>query len=136
MLSQEDNIEGQSQHLYWYAWVVEVFHIVVKYTSVGSQTSEWQTVQFLWIRWFGQDPSYIDGFKAHYLHCIGFVDNSTPGAFGFLDPQVIIHAIHLIPAYSHSRTNNLLAGPSIVHCFSQNNDNDKCSGYVLYYINM
>jgi hypothetical protein len=136
MLSQEDDIEGQSRHPYWYARVVGVFHTVVKYTGVGSRTSEWQTVQFLWIRWFGQDPSYVGGFKAHRLHRIGFVDNNAPGAFGFLDPQVIIRAVHLIPAYSHGRTNDLLAGPSIVRCSGQDNDDDECSDYVLYYINM
>ncbi|KAF8154663.1 hypothetical protein B0H34DRAFT_852408 [Crassisporium funariophilum] len=65
------------------------------------------------------EPScgYKLGWKACRRPHIGFVeDNDDPSAspaFGFIDPANVICAIHLIPAFHHSFTNDLL-GPSTI----------------------
>ena len=40
---------------------------------------------------------------------IGFVPDTDLLAFGFLDPSLVIHATHLIPAFNDGRTAGLLA---------------------------
>ena len=47
------------------------------------------------------------------LDRIGYVCEDDPsGAFGFLDPALVVRACHLIPAFAYGRTTSLL-GPSV-----------------------
>ena len=70
------------------------------------------------------------GFKARRLHQIGFLDSNDPGAFGFIDPQDLIRAIHLIPAFEARTTSGLLP-PSIARREDEGNED-----YQRYYVNM
>jgi hypothetical protein len=108
----------------------------VKYTGADGKSSDWTAVEFLWIRWFGRDSSAPSGFKARQFHRVGFLDNSEPGAFGFIDPQVVIRAMHLIPAFAHGHTDNLLVGPSIVWQHNVEDDDAQDTDYTYYYVNM
>ena len=133
VLSQEDEPEGggpSTCHLYWYTCVIAIYHAIVKYTRPRSLTNDWENIEFLWIRWFGQDFSAPGGFKTHWLHYIGFLDNGLPGAFGFLDPKVVLRAVHFIPAFAHGCHDDLL-GPSLVR-----NEKDEDEDYAYYYVNM
>lgn len=85
-------------------------------------------MDFLWVRWFGRDLTYKSGFKAKHLHRIGFVPQEDPLVFGFLDPQEIIRAVHLIPAYTHGRSPDAL-GPSLAR-HPRENDED----WNYYYV--
>jgi hypothetical protein len=57
-----------------------------------------------------------------------FVDSLDPEAFGFLDPGEVIRGVHIIPAFAHGRTSDLL-GPSISR---QPAENDK--DWLYYYV--
>jgi hypothetical protein len=83
----------------------------------------------LWVRWFGHDANYRSGFTARRLPRIGFFDGSEDRAFGFLDPNQVIRAAHLMPAFSQGRTQELL-GPSIAH-----NEKDE-EEWLKYYVGM
>lgn len=84
----------------------------------------------LWVRWFGHDLDAPGGFQTRHLHRVGFVDFEDPNAFGFLDPNVVIRVVHLIPAFACGRTSDLLL-PSLAR---KANEDDEDWRY--YYVNM
>lgn len=98
---------------YWYARVIGIFHADVRHTGPFSKHARPQRMEFLWVRWIGRDATYRSGFKAKRLPRVGFVPMDHEDPFGFLDPQLVIRAVHLMPAFAHGRTDELL-GPSIV----------------------
>ncbi|KAI0056177.1 hypothetical protein BV25DRAFT_1814475, partial [Artomyces pyxidatus] len=132
VLSCEDDDGTAKHHYYWYAHVIGVYHANIIYTGPGAKTTEPQRMEFLWVRWFGRDgPSrYKSSWKAQAPHRVGFVDAEAGGAFGFLNPNPVIRAVHLIPAFHYGRTRSLLP-PSIIRP-KADNDVD----YWFYYIGM
>ncbi|EJD46540.1 hypothetical protein AURDEDRAFT_44685, partial [Auricularia subglabra TFB-10046 SS5] len=107
LLSDED---GDNAHPFWYAKVLGIFHVDVSQESICPKPTR-QDVLF--VRWFGCDPEFAGGWKARRLDRIGFIPASDPDAFGFVDPAIVIRACHLIPAFAHGRTTDLL-GPSSI----------------------
>ena len=139
VLSHEDDGVGEDLHPYWYARVIGMFHAEVQHLLSNGCRSATKKIQFLWVRWFGRDISYSAGWKAHRLFRIGFVpddplDSNDPtcasGAFGFIDPAEVIRGVHLIPAFAHGKTSELLS-PSMVR---PKDDDDEDWQYL--YINM
>lgn len=61
----------------------------------------------LWIRWLGEDPEYTGGLASRRLERVGYVPEGD-GAFGFLDPAVVIRGAHLIPSFTFDKTRDLL----------------------------
>jgi hypothetical protein len=103
--SHEDDPQA---HLYWYARVLGVFHARVLHTGPRALNRSVQRVEFLWVRWFGAEPGYTAGFEQAKLPMIGFVPDSDPEAFGFLDPSLVIRGCHLLPVFVNGRTAQLL----------------------------
>jgi hypothetical protein len=127
-LSHEDDGEAGESHQYWYARVIGIFHADVRHTGPSSSSNDPMRMDFLWVRWFGRDLSYRAGWEARRLHRVGFVEGR--GAFGFLNPADVIRGVHMIPAFAHGTTSELL-GPSIVR---QPSDNDE--DWLYYYVGM
>ena len=93
VLANED--DGRSDpHPYWYARIIGIFHVNMKYRG-----GEAQRMDFLWVRWFGRDLAHRSGWRARRLPRIGLLDESEPDAYGFLDPNEVIRAVHLIPSF-------------------------------------
>lgn len=65
-------------------------------------------MEFLWVRWFTEEPGYRSGSSCARLPIIGFTPESKNGAFGFLDPSLVLRGCHLVPAFSRGRTSLLL----------------------------
>ncbi|KIL55572.1 hypothetical protein M378DRAFT_90703 [Amanita muscaria Koide BX008] len=131
LLSREDSPseDGLQFHPYWYARVIGIFHAHVVHTGPQSKSTLPQRMDFLWVRWFGRDDDYL-GWKSRQLLKIGFVDSETSGAFGFLDPALIIRGSFLEPAFAFGRTDELLP-PSIARQPSEGDEDWK-----YYYVNM
>jgi hypothetical protein len=129
VLSHESEDEPK-RHPFWYARILGVFHANIRHMGPRSQNPHVQKMEFLWVRWFGRDLDHRSGWKAKRLHRLGFVSSNDPAAFGFLNPQHVIRAVHLMPAFSYGRTKGLL-GPSIVR---QPHEGDE--DWVYYYIGM
>jgi hypothetical protein len=128
MVSNEDGEEG---HPYWYARVLDIFHARVLHVGKDSKSSEPQQMEFLLMRWFGCDTSRPVGWEARRLHRIGFVDaESNP--FGFIDPARILRAVHLIPAFAHLETTDLLGPSKVARRWCDSDDDD----WRYYYVNM
>ncbi|KAJ6490960.1 hypothetical protein C8R45DRAFT_195539 [Mycena sanguinolenta] len=132
VLSREDE-DGPNSHPYWYARVLGIFHADVRHVGTRSRTSRTVRMQFLWVRWFGRDLSHKSGWKAKRLDRLGFIpaigEDADDGAFGFLDPDLVIRAAHIIPAFRYGKTADLLR-KSIAR---RPEDEDK--DYVYYYVN-
>jgi len=126
VLSHEDI---ENAHPYWYARIIEIFHIDVRYSGpeIANQPKR---IDFLWVRWFARHTHTRCGWAVRRLPRVGFYPHSDPNAFGFLDPGDVIRAVHLIPAFCFSRTKELLP-PSIARRKSDNNED-----WDWYYVNM
>ena len=105
----------KDHHPFWYARVLGVFHARVLHVGPRSQNKSVQTMEFLWVRWFGLSQEYRTAkSKTTRLPQIGFVPDSDPSAFGFLDPSLVIRGCHLVPAFAHGRTSELLRAVNTV----------------------
>jgi hypothetical protein len=120
VLAHEDDNE-RDKHPFWYARVIGIFHVFVRHIGPKSTNRDTQRMDFLWVRWFGRDLKYQAGWKAKRLHRLGFLDSDDPFAFGFLDPKEVIRGSHLIPAFAHGRTADLLP-PSIARQPSEDDE--------------
>jgi hypothetical protein len=130
VLSPENDKENDDPHLYWYARILGIYHAHVCHVGPSSKSLEPKKMDFLFVRWFGRDADSRPGWKAKHLLCLGFVPGNDGSAFGFLDPNQIIRAVHLIPAFKWGRvTTKYLPRSPIAH-----GENDPDSDWQLYYV--
>ncbi|KAJ3713281.1 hypothetical protein C8R42DRAFT_563993, partial [Lentinula raphanica] len=107
VLSPEDE---EGAHPYWYARVLRIFRVQVISTHPRASTihSGPREMEVLWVRWLGVEPGFRSGPRYARLPKVGFVDETDPFAFGFLDPEHVIRGCHLMPSFSDERTTGLL----------------------------
>ncbi|KAJ3779376.1 hypothetical protein FB446DRAFT_796475 [Lentinula raphanica] len=120
------------KHPYWYARVLGIFHADVIRWDNGQV--EIEHMEFLWVRWMGAEPQYRWGRKVAKLPKIGFVAESDPYAFGFLDPALVIHACHLIPDFVTGRTSELLNTHQVTAARPVGETDDWGSFYVNIFV--
>lgn len=105
LLSSED--PSSKPHPYWYAQVLGIFHARVIFNDPESEvyTGESVLMEFLWIRWYGMDNTRRFGWKVKSLPRVGFIDPARDKSmdFGFLDPALVVRAVHLIPDETSGR---------------------------------
>lgn len=124
----EDNGED---HPYWYACVLGIYHANVGHRHASSYCTRTLRVNFLWVRWLTLDPSHRFGLSARRLPRLGFLKPEHAGQFGFLDPQHVVRAVHLIPAFTWGMTGNYLSRPSPLARSENSPDEEWC----YYYLN-
>ncbi|KAI0264767.1 hypothetical protein BC834DRAFT_970691 [Gloeopeniophorella convolvens] len=109
VLSPEDITNRTNpKHPYWYARVLGIFHAVVQHRQADGTVSPPRAIDFLWVRWFGINNDCPGGWSRKRLHRLSFIPGDEPGAFGFLDPEQVIRAVHLIPVFALGRTSERL----------------------------
>ncbi|KAG2337486.1 hypothetical protein BDR05DRAFT_895158 [Suillus weaverae] len=106
----------EARHPYWYMQIIWIFHVEVWNYDNASMTKPCQ-MNLLFVHWFSRDPTYKSGFSAKLLPRIGFLKGKDPCAFGFIDPNVIIQGIHLIPVFEHGQTDQLLTDSFVLALF-------------------
>ena len=100
---------GTNASPYWYARVIAVYHANVWTTNpLIEDRGLVKRMDFLFVRWFGEEPGYRHGFHEARLPKVGFVESSDDYAFGFLDPSHVVRGCHLLPAFHNGRTSQLL----------------------------
>ena len=97
MLSKED---GPNAHPFWYAQVLHAYQIPIINVISNTHDHSQKIMEVLWVCWLGMEPGYRWGFKEARLPKVGFVPDTDDQAFGFLDPSLVMHRCHLIPAFS------------------------------------
>ena len=127
---EDDDNEKMETHPYWYARVVGIFYVNVRHTGPTSRSTEVHRMEFLWVRWLALDSDHQGGFRTRRLHRVGFLSGDDPNAFGFLDPVLVVHAVHLIPAFTFGRTDEIM-GPSIVQ-----SEDDGDEDWSFLHVNM
>lgn len=132
LLSHEDPSDEVNTHPYWYARIVGIFHVEIVHHGPRSISSNKRRIDFVWVRWFGRDVSLKAGLAAKRLHRVGFLDAGGPAAFGFLDPAIVIRGVHMIPAFAHDQTAELLSPPRSVARLPLEEESD----WSFYYVNM
>jgi hypothetical protein len=109
---------------FWYARVIGVYHTRVQLAGQSTMTN----YDFLHVRWYKPDPTQTH--TRWRLPRVQFVDHrvNPSGAFGFLNPAVILRSVHIIPAFARGLA-ELLDGPSIARSGVEDL-NDWVSHYV------
>ena len=97
VLSRED---GPDAHPFWYAQVLRTFQIPIIHVALNARDRSQKIMEVLWVCWLGIEPGYCWGFKEARLPKVRFVPDTDDHAFGFLDPSLVMHRCHLIPAFS------------------------------------
>lgn len=76
------------------------------------------------------DTTYWARFEHKHLYQIQFTPCSDMDTFGFVNPDEIIRAAHIIPAFCHEATEDLLPGNSVAH------DNNEVDDWRYLYVNI
>ncbi|KAI0315118.1 hypothetical protein OF83DRAFT_1293481 [Amylostereum chailletii] len=120
-------------HPYWYARTVRVFSMSVRHDDPTAKPRDWQTMDVCFVRWFKFNTKVRSGWKAKHLPCISFVSHNDAEcpAFGFIDPDQIIRATHLIPGYKHGPTLDLLPTPSLAR-----HEREEDTDWARFYVGM
>lgn len=121
--------QENSPHPFDYARIIGIFHVDIIHNVPGASLVP-VSVELLWVRRFRVDDSFSAGFKKKRLHRVEFVDAGDPEAFGFLHPDEVIRAAHLIPAFHYQGTVEFLHGESLARSPGETDD------YRYFYINM
>ncbi|KAG6904449.1 hypothetical protein DXG01_009865 [Tephrocybe rancida] len=92
-------------HQYRYARIIGIFHVNAAYSGPerrGDYNSH--RLEVLWVRWFDLvDNVAVDHvWNANHprLDCVRFKPIDDGGAFGFLDPALVLRGCHLISRFS------------------------------------
>lgn len=113
-----------SEHPYLYARVLGIFHVHAYRAAHGldgDNDTPSQLLQVLWVRWFDLDTSAPGGFRRQRLHRLKWADVGDD-AFGFVSPDQVLRAVHLIPAFAHGKSNDTLPGYSLARLDSEDDE--------------
>ncbi|PIL29093.1 hypothetical protein GSI_09141 [Ganoderma sinense ZZ0214-1] len=122
-------------HPYLYARVIGIFHVkayLVGDDLDGTDDTEPEVVHVLWVRWFDIDPRAPGGFKVRRLPRLKWAALDDD-AFGFLSPDQVLRAAHLMPAFAHGESDAALPGYSVARR-EENEDLDWNYHYVGIFV--
>ncbi|KAI0069483.1 hypothetical protein K474DRAFT_1752796, partial [Panus rudis PR-1116 ss-1] len=132
-LAADINIQnGRSEsggHPFRYARILGIYHADLIYEAKGKQPIHCNK-QVLFVRWYRQDHCWKSGFNRRRYHRLEFLPATETDAFGFLDPDDVIRATHIIPAFAHGRTYALLPGTTIARPAGELDD------WRYFYVNL
>lgn len=108
-------LSDDEDHPYLYGRVLDFFH--AKVTNCAPNTILHNrvmcTLPMVWIHWFKLDSSQeLRGFTSLRYPSVSFCSSDEPDAFGFIHPDEIVRAVHLIPGFKSGHTTAYLKGPS------------------------
>ncbi|KAG2060731.1 hypothetical protein BDR06DRAFT_1054389 [Suillus hirtellus] len=119
--------ETRPQHPYWYARVLDIYHVDV-WLSIEATMKRHQ-IEVLYVRWMAPLADHRSGMSCAKLPKVAFVDKSDHDAYGWLDPGQVIRSAHLIPAFASGRgTTSLCYGKSFAR---QSGDLDDWEAYYV-----
>lgn len=129
VLASDDDERQMENSPFWYARVIGVFH-----ANVVWKKGKKQRIEFVWVRWYGREEEQKFGDKEARLEKVGFItdDDDTP-CFGFIHPQTIVRAIHLIPDFGLGKTDEFMDASPLAR--SSKNDSDIYTDWVSYFVN-
>jgi hypothetical protein len=121
LLSGADN-----HHPFWYARVLGIYHANVIYIGEGNTDYSPHRLEFLWVRWYELTDNNA-GWGSRKLDAVSFSSMTREDSFGFLNPDDVIRASHVIPCMKEGVARR--DGTGLSHCAQDHAD------WKLYYIN-
>lgn len=106
-----------------YARVLGIYHAMV---GIPGKV-KLQRVEFLHVRWMIRDETWTSGAHVRHLPRVHYIPEEDNHAFGIVDPAHIIRGCHLIPAFHHGRSEDML-GPSAAR-------DSPIGDWKFYYVN-
>ena len=95
-------VTSSSEHPFWYARVLGIFHANVIYTGEGVNDFLPRRLEFMWVRWY-QLEDVPAGWTFGCLDRVKFPHIMQEDSFGFIDPGDILRSSHIVPAFSRGR---------------------------------
>ena len=109
-------LSDDEEHPYMYGRVLDFFHVNVRNNGPDSlllPDTKDPMLQMAWIHWFKiSEPQTLSGFHSLRYPSVSFYESHDPDAFGFVHPDEIIRAVHLIPSFKSGQTSDYLSVPS------------------------
>jgi hypothetical protein len=100
LLSNDDNDES---HPFRYARVLGVYHVNVIYTGPGMLDYQARRLNFLWVRWFQYSGTQSVQWADYRLDNVYFPPIASDDAFGFVDPEDVLRACHIIAGFASGK---------------------------------
>ena len=106
MMHSNNSEEPFNTSPFLYAQVLGIYHVNAAYVGPGMRNNSTNRYDFLWVRWFDLVPeasSYSSTIHhAYKLDVLTFPSMSATkcDAFGFVDPNNVLHGCHIIPQFS------------------------------------
>lgn len=125
--------EEERTHPYWYAQVIKIFHVMVQHQK--DQYSHFKKpirmdVLFMW--WFQMDSNYLAGWDVKRLYHLQFFEKDClADTFGFIDPNLVVQGVHLIPGFGYGEMNDYLDQSFVRQAGSELN-----TDWRYFYVNM
>ena len=101
----------------------------MNYMGPNLELIQGEKFDFLFVRWYGRDM--VGSWCSKCLHQIDFVPGNDSSAFGFLNSQEVIRAVHLIPTFHYGKTSNPLPHSPIARW-----EEEKDEDWEYYYVSM
>ncbi|KAG8741835.1 hypothetical protein FRC12_015532, partial [Ceratobasidium sp. 428] len=98
ILLPSDTSNDPETHTFLYARVLGIYHANVRFCGRPPKRMD-----FLWVRWLDYDEAEPGGWDIERLDRVSYGkcrnDSELLDAFGFVDPQHVVRATHLIPDF-------------------------------------
>ena len=109
-------LSDDEEHPYLYGRVLDFFHVNATNNCPDTllpSGSDPAILQMAWVRWFTLNtPPGPSGFRSLRYPSVSFCEAQEVDAFGFIHPDEIVRAVHLIPTFKLGRTGRYLGTPS------------------------
>jgi hypothetical protein len=104
MVLKDDDMHSEDpEDWFRYAQVLAIYHANVIYVGPGMLDYEPRRVEFLWVRFYQKDARVRSGWQAQMLDRIQFPSIFNNSSFGFISPDEVLRASHIMPAFSLGR---------------------------------
>jgi hypothetical protein len=117
----------ESQHPFWYARVLGIYHVNVIYVGEGNTDYLPRRLEFLWVRWYELED-YDAGWSRRRLDHVSFPPLTDEHSFGFLNPDDVLRACHVIPLFQQGSACE--RGPGL-SCCDQDHDHEDWKLYAI-----
>jgi hypothetical protein len=109
-------LSNDANHPHLYGRILDLFHVRVRNNGPNTllASNATATLEMAWVRWFTLDePQGPQGFNSLRYPSVSFCKSDEQDAFGFIHPDEILRAVHLIPDFKFGHTTEYLDGPSM-----------------------
>ncbi|QRW12580.1 colossin-A [Ceratobasidium sp. AG-Ba] len=133
ILLPSDTSDNPDAHTFLYARILGIYHANIRFCGRPPKRMD-----FLWVRWLDYDEAEPGGWDVERLDRLSYGkcrnDSELLDAFGFVDPQHVIRAAHLIPDFSSGTVGPTCFVPDSSRFVCDNDEGDWKYHYVNRFV--